>query len=110
MLKKTVGPMDDSPLPNGDVPRSDAYAGAFGQTVKLLRDDARFVAIIHDVRNQIDKIVPILRNKLNWAAQQQLDCRARVDRSIEVTNVECQAREFLEALKRGIATLDPVLA
>ena len=27
-----------------------------------------------------------------------------------MTNVECQVREFLEALKRGIAALDPVLA
>ena len=102
--------MDDSRLPNGDVPRSDAYAGPFGQTVKLLRDDARFVALIHDVHNQIDKMVPILRNNLDWAARQQIDCRARVDCSTKVTNVEFQAREFLKALKGGIATLDPVLA
>jgi len=55
-------------------------------------------------------MVPILRNNLDWAARQQLDYRARVDCSIKVTNVEFQAREFLKALKGGIATLDPVLA
>lgn len=102
--------MDDSRLPNGDVPRSDAYAGPFGRTVKALREDAELVAIIHDARNHLDKMVPILRNNLDWAARQQLDCRARVDCSIKVTNVEFQAREFLKALKGGIATLDPVLA
>ena len=102
--------MDDSRLPKGDVPRSDAYVEPFGEIVRSLRDSAIVGAISHNVRDQIDKMAPLLRNNLDWAAQQRLDCRAQAGRAIQVTTVERQAREFAQALSDVTALLDWALA
>jgi hypothetical protein len=108
--KRTVGKMDESRLPNGDVPRSHAYAGPFGGIVKSLRDDAVFAALCHDFCDQADKMSTRLRHDLDKAAEQLSGCHVQVGRPIEATAAKRQAQEFAKALSRMIANLDRTLA